>query len=295
MFPNGVYSYPKPKTSKLSQNKPQPMLTKSNVAETSDASSDHLSKDNDEETPKETRPVSPHVFTVDPTILNLEATPEPTPEPTPQPQPKTQSEPTPQPQPESEPPHSEPSSTHTPHDSIIMGESFDQQLDHETVDNSLPITLTIQQIRDITRNLDADHCEQPTSHNYELDSYIITLEQECIPTESIQAIPRNLPNTILSQPPSSTQNDIEHLLRAVNNNIRRLCMSLPDMSIEPSQIYDECKYMKEDLNLMIDVVELAYIKDFEDRKKAARLEAERLERIEREKIEKERMEQERIE
>jgi hypothetical protein len=314
MFPNGVYCYPKPKSSKPSQNRPQPILTESHVAETSDASNDHLSEDDDEETPTD-RPVTPHIFIIDPTTLNLTATSdvEPQPETTTQSEstPQTPPEPTQQSQPqlESEAQHSEPSPIHILHDSVIMGESLDQQSDHETVDNSLTITLTKQQLQNLSRNLDADHGEQPTSHNSELDSYINTHEQECIPPEFVQAIAdnqsiilTNLLNTILSQPPNSTQNDIKHLLKAVNNNIRRLCSSLPDMSIEPSQISDECKYMKEDLNLMIDAVEKAYIKDFEDRKEAARLEAERLERerleneqIEREKREQERLEQERIE
>lgn len=188
-----------------------------------------------------------------------------------------------------------------------MNESFVQTPNHETANNSLTMTMTNQQFQDLSGTFETDHGEQ--SHNSELDSYIHTLEKECIPTESVQANsdnqssnPKNLPKKILTQPPSSTQNDIEHVLRAVNNNIRRLCMSLPDMSIEPSQISDECKYMKEDIIHMIDAVEQAYIKDFENRKEAARLEAERLEReklekeiIERERIEQERLEQERLE
>jgi hypothetical protein len=77
------------------------------------------------------------------------------------------------------------------------------------------------------------------------------LEKECIPSESgpkdsdNQAFfPQNLPKKILSQPPSSTQNDIEQLLKAVNKNIRRLGNSLPDMFIDSAHISDECKFMK---------------------------------------------------
>jgi hypothetical protein len=88
MFSNGVYSYPKPETSKPSQNKPQTFLTESHVAETAEATSDHLSTDDDEETHKEPRPVSPHIFQIDPTTLNMTATSEPvTPEPSPKSQP----------------------------------------------------------------------------------------------------------------------------------------------------------------------------------------------------------------
>jgi glutamyl-tRNA reductase len=74
-------------------------------------------------------------------------------------------------------------------------------------------------------------------------------------------------------------------------------MFLLDMSIVPSQIPAECKSMKEDYNQMIDAIEQAYIRDFEDRQEAARLEAERLERerIERERLETERLAKERIE
>jgi hypothetical protein len=55
--------------------------------------------------------------------------------------------------------------------------------------------------------------------------------------------------------------------------------------------------MKEDYNQMIDAIEQAYIRDFENRQEAAGQEAERLERerIERERLEAERLEKERIE
>jgi hypothetical protein len=92
MFPNGVYSYPKPKSSKPPQISPQPILTKSHVAETGDTNSGHLSK-NEEETPPQTpRPKNtpPHksIMFVDQALLNLEPTPK-----------GNQSEPTPQPKP----------------------------------------------------------------------------------------------------------------------------------------------------------------------------------------------------
>ncbi|KAK2356693.1 hypothetical protein QL285_094021 [Trifolium repens] len=248
MFSNGVYSYPKPETSKPSQNKPQTFLTESHVAETAEATSDHLSTDDDEETHKEPRPVSPHIFQIDPTTLNMTATSEPV---TPEPSPKSQPKPTPKTPPESEPPHSGPSPNNTLHDSVVMNETSNQQTDHENVDNSLFIVLADQHLQNLSRTLDTDHVEQSPPHNSELNTYMDNLEKECIPSESgpkdsdNQAFfPQNLPKKILSQPPSSTQNDIEHLLKAVNKNIRRLGNSLPDMSIDSAHISDECKFMK---------------------------------------------------
>jgi hypothetical protein len=89
----------------------------------------------------------------------------------------------------------------------------------------------------------------------------------------------------------------EHVLRTFKDNIRKLCMSLSNMSILPSQISDEIRFMKEDSIQMFDALEKAYIREFEARLEAARLEAERVEteRIEKERLEAERIERERIE
>jgi hypothetical protein len=241
--------------------------------------------ENEEEIPSETPPpknTPPHksVLFVDQALLHLELTPdvnqlEPTPQHTPQPPPEIQ------PEPEQQSQHSEPNFTVILHNLETTNEPFDQQS---------------QEFQDLSRTLDIDHVEQSPPHNSELNTYMVNLENECIPSESGPKdsnnqvfIPQNLPSKILSQPPSSTQNDIEHLLKAVNKNIRRLGNSLPDMSIDSAHISDECKFMKEDLILMIDVVEQAYIKDLEFIKEATRLEAERLER---ERLEKERQEAE---
>jgi hypothetical protein len=100
-FPNGVYSYPKPKSSKPPQISPQPTLTNQlyDFAETCDTHSSHL-LENEEETPPQTprpknTPPYKYVLFIDQALLNLEPTPEdnqpePTPQQTPQTPPKTQ-------------------------------------------------------------------------------------------------------------------------------------------------------------------------------------------------------------
>jgi hypothetical protein len=108
---------------------------------------------------------------------------------------------------------------------------------------------------------------------------------------------KNLSDTILSQALSSTLKDIEHMLRTFKDKIRKLSLSVQNMSISPSQIDDECNSMKEDIIQMFDALKKALIRDLEARQEAARLEAERLERerIEKERLEAERIERERIE
>jgi hypothetical protein len=108
---------------------------------------------------------------------------------------------------------------------------------------------------------------------------------------------KNLSDTILSQALSSTLKDIEHMLRTFKDKIRKLSLSVQNMSISPSQIDDECNSMKEDIIQMFDALKKALIRDLEARQEAARLEAEILERerIEKERLEAERIERERIE
>jgi hypothetical protein len=77
LIPNGVYSYPKPNSSKPTQFKPKSFLTECHVAETGDANSDHLSSKDDEETNRIPRPVTPHIFQTDPALLHLTATSKP--------------------------------------------------------------------------------------------------------------------------------------------------------------------------------------------------------------------------
>jgi chromosome segregation ATPase len=130
------------------------------------------------------------------------------------------------------------------------------------------------------------------------------LERECIPvipnqtnSDTLISVPQHLPAKILNQPISSTQDDIEQLLQAINKNIRRLNNDVPNISVDSAHIAEECKLMKKDFILMIDAVEEAYTKDLEFRKEIARLEAERLEKEKQEAEERERkrLEDERIE
>jgi hypothetical protein len=140
--------------------------------------------------------------------------------------------------------------------------------------------------------------------NSDLNNYMDDLERECIPVEPNQtnsdtliSVPQHLPAKILNQPISSTQDDIEQLLQAINKNIRRLNNDVPNISVDSAHIAEECKLMKKDFILMIDAVEEAYIKDLKFMKELARLEAERLEKEkqEAEERERQRLEDERIE
>jgi hypothetical protein len=128
--------------------------------------------------------------------------------------------------------------------------------------------------------------------------------RECIPTESNPIdsdnqiiVPQHLIAKILNQPISTTQDDIEQLLKAINRNIRRLNNAISGMSIDSAHIAEECKLMKKDFIHMIDAVEEAYSNDLEFRKEMARLEAERLEaeRLGREKREAEERERKKLE
>jgi hypothetical protein len=98
LFPNGVYSYPKPKSSKPPQISSQPTLTNqiSDVADTGDTHSGHLSEIVEETPPHTPRPKNtpPHrsILFIDQALLNLEPTPE-----VDQPELFSQPEPTPQP------------------------------------------------------------------------------------------------------------------------------------------------------------------------------------------------------
>jgi cysteinyl-tRNA synthetase len=139
--------------------------------------------------------------------------------------------------------------------------------------------------------LDLDLADKSPPHSSDLNNYIDDLSKECI------YVPPHLPAKILNQPINTTHDDIELLLKAVNKNIRRLNVAIPNISVDSAHIDQECDLMQKDFHHMIEAVREAYKKDLEFRKELARLEAERIEQEKREAGERERkrLEDERIE
>jgi membrane protein involved in colicin uptake len=87
------------------------------------------------------------------------------------------------------------------------------------------------------------------------------------------------------------------MLQAVDKNIRRIQIAIPDRSIESADIDKECEVMEIGLQNMMRAIRESYKRDLEFRKELARLEAERIEQEKREAEERERkrLEDERIE
>jgi hypothetical protein len=138
--------------------------------------------------------------------------------------------------------------------------------------------------------LDLEQADKSPPHSSDLNNLIDDLSKECI------YVPPHLPAKILNQPISTTQDDIELLLKAVNKNIRRLNIAIPNMSVNSTHIDQKCDLMQKGYYDMIEAGREAYKKDLEFRKELARLEDERLEKEKREAEERERksLEDERI-
>ncbi|KAK2409491.1 hypothetical protein QL285_044912 [Trifolium repens] len=110
-------------------------------------------------------------------------------------------------------------------------------------------------------------------------------------------VPPNLPSKILNEPISETKEDITKLLQAVDKNIRRIQIAIPNISIESAYIDKECDLMEAGLQNMMKAIRESYKKDLEFSKELARLEAERIEQEKREagEREKKRLGDERLE
>jgi hypothetical protein len=249
--------------SQLSPEALKEKLTKQNIYQTLDnetceASTAHLSniaEGTQAVTEQEiTKPASPpNIFHVDQTTLALETTPK-----------AHQTE-----QPQQQQYDPEPSLIQTLHNLEIVNETLIQQSNPEIVDNSQTLTLTKEQIQNLSKDLETINTNPPLILTPEQDAFITAFEEDFLPKESLQissdnqaSTSKNLPDTILSQPPRLTLKDIEHVLRTFNDNIRKLCLSLPKMSILPSQIYAEIDSMKEDNILMFDTIKRAYGREF---------------------------------
>jgi hypothetical protein len=163
---------------------------------------------------------------------------------------------------------------------------------HVTMDNTFTaIISTNPHLQEFSRDLDLDLPNKTPPHASDLNNLMNNLSHDCI------FVPPHLPYRILNEPISDTQEDITRLLQAVDKNIRRLNIDIPDISIDLAHIDKECDLMEVGLQNMMKAVREAYKKDLEFSKELARKEAERIEREKREaeEREKKRQEDERIE
>ncbi|KAK2382965.1 hypothetical protein QL285_070466 [Trifolium repens] len=236
--------------------------------------------------PRKDTPPHQSIFHVDHAILNLVASPEADQsEPPLQPPPENQPTPEPEQQPEQQP-EPEPNST-----TIVHRTDSTDETHHVAMDNTFTLNQpNNQHLQEISRTLDLEQADKSPPHSSDLNNLIDDLSKECI------YVPPHLPAKILNQPISTTQDDIELLLKAVNKNIRRLNIAIPNMSVNSTHIDQKCDLMQKGYYDMIEADREAYKKDLEFRKELARLEAERLEKEKREAEERERksLEDERI-
>jgi hypothetical protein len=86
----------------------------------------------------------------------------------------------------------------------------------------------------------------------------------------------------MNEPIDETKEDISKMLKAVDENIRRIQNVIPNRSIESAEIDKECELMEIGLQNMSRAIRESYKKDLKFRKELARLEAERIEREKRE-------------
>jgi hypothetical protein len=131
----------------------------------------------------------------------------------------------------------------------------------------------------------------PPHHTSDLNNLMHNLSHDCI------YVPPHLPSRILNEPLDHTQEDITKSLQAIDKNLRRLSIAIPNLSIDSAHIDKECDLMEATYLNMMKAVREAYKKDLLFRQELARKEAERIEREKREAEEKEkkRLEDESIE
>ncbi|KAK2382479.1 hypothetical protein QL285_070010 [Trifolium repens] len=193
-----------------------------------------------------------------------------------------------------EPHHSNSEAVQDPKSPVIVVEKSPH---HVVVDNTFTASHSLNpRLQEISRTLDMDLVIKSPPHTSDLNNLMTDYSNECI------YVPPHLPSRVLNEPISDTKEDITKLLQAVDKNIRRINISIPNMSIDSAAIDKECDLMEVEFQNMMKAVREAYKKDLEFRKELARLEAERLEKEkkeaeerERKRLEDERIEKERIE
>ncbi|KAK2409853.1 hypothetical protein QL285_045253 [Trifolium repens] len=135
--------------------------------------------------------------------------------------------------------------------------------------------------------------QPPPNHITNPDNLMQELSNDCI------FVPPFLPSRILNEPIDETKKDISKMLKAVDNNIRRIQNAIPTRSIETAKIDKECELMEVGLQNMIRAIGVSYKKELEFHNELARLKAEqekrKAEERERKRLEDERLEKERLE
>jgi hypothetical protein len=139
---------------------------------------------------------------------------------------------------------------------------------HVAMDNTFTAEIpTNPHLQEISRTLDMDLVDKTPPHSSDLNNLIHDLSHDCI------YVPPHLPSRILNEPIDNTQEDITKLLQAVDKNIRRLTIVIPNMSIDSAHIDKECDLMEASFLDMMKVVREAYKKDLKFRQELAKKEA----------------------
>jgi hypothetical protein len=144
---------------------------------------------------------------------------------------------------------------------------------HVALDNTFTASHTINpHLQEISRDLELDLTDKTPPRSSDMNNYMQNLSHECI------YIPPHLPSRILHEPISDTQEDITKLLQAVDKNIRRINIAIPNISIDSAHIDKECDLMEVGFQNTIKAIREDYKKDLEFRKELDRKEKERIER-----------------
>jgi hypothetical protein len=161
------------------------------------------------------------------------------------------------------------------------------------MDNTFTLETPLNQhLQKITDNLNLEIAQTtPPHHISHLKELMHNLSHDCI------LIPPHLPSRIINEPLDHTKEDITNFLQAVDKNIRRMSIVIPDRSIDSPHIDKECDLIETNFLTMMKAVRETYKKDLSFINELARKEVERLEqeRREAEERERKRLEDERIE
>jgi hypothetical protein len=164
---------------------------------------------------------------------------------------------------------------------------------HVAMDNTFTAGSSLNQhFQEITENLDLEIAQKtPPHHTSHLNDLMHNLSHDCI------YIPPQLPSRIMNEPLDQTQEEITNFLKAVDKNIRRMSIAIPNRSIDTAHIDNEVNIMEAKFLEMTKAIKEAYKRDLNVRNELARKEAERIvqERREAEERERKRLEDERIE
>jgi hypothetical protein len=178
-------------------------------------------------------------------------------------------------------------------ESDVAQNVVDESPHHVAMDNTFTARSSLNQhFQEIIENLDLEIAQKtPPQHTSHLKDLMHNLSHDCI------YIPPQLPSRIMNEPLDQTQEDITNFLKAVDKNIRRMSIAIPNRSIDTAHIDNEVNIMEAKFLEMTKAIKEAYKRNLNVRNELARKEAERIvqERREAEERERKRLEDERIE